>query len=241
MPTRIFESSGTKLRLLLLFNFIISAFYIAIYGLSIIDLVIILIMYFMFMCIGLVCTFHRYYSHKSFNFKNKFIEYVCTTLGLLSGTGSVFGWCGVHNKHHDKHDTSEDPHDPNKGLIKLLTLDYNYNIESKYIRNLFRNKFLMFTHKYYYLLILIYIVVLVLIFGATAPVAAFCIPSLLSVVAQGMTTYFLHKDGKPQLVRWMNIFVFGDGNHNEHHENIKKYKLKYGDIAGWIIEKFLMK
>ena len=76
----------------------------------------------------MVCTYHRFYSHKYFDFRNKFTKYLCTTLGLLSGSGSVFGWCGVHNKHHDKHDTPEDPHDSKKGFLSLITLNYDYNI-----------------------------------------------------------------------------------------------------------------
>ena len=38
----------------------------------------------------------------------------------------------------------------------------------------------------------------------------------------------------------MNILVFGDGNHSEHHQNTKKYKLKYDDISGWLIENLLI-
>ena len=238
---RLFESSGNKLRGLLLFNVIATSLYLFTYGMSLLNLSVVLGMYFLFMGVGMVSTFHRFYSHKSFEFRNKFLEYFCTTLGLLSGTGSVFGWCGVHNKHHDKHDTSEDPHGPDRGLLNLLTLNYNYDIELKYVKYLFKNKFLMFTHKYYYLLILGFVLSLYTLFGLPGVIFGFCMPSVLNVVAQGLTTAFLHKDGSPRLVRWMNILVFGDGNHSEHHENTKKYKLKYDDISGWLIENVLMK
>ena len=237
---RLFESSGKKLRLLLLFNVIASVIYLSSYGMTFSNLLIVMMMYFLFMCVGMVSTFHRFYSHKSFEFRNKFLEYFCTTLGLLSGSGSVFGWCAVHNKHHDKHDTPDDPHDPNRGLLSLLTLNYNYDIESKYVRYLFKNKFLMITHKYYYLLILSFIILLYSLFGMSGVIFGFCLPSVINVVAQGMTTYFLHRDGNPQCVRWMNILVFGDGNHSEHHQNTKKYKLKYDDISGWLIENLLI-
>ena len=191
------------------------------------------------MCFGMVITFHRYYSHSSFVFKNKLLQYICTSLGLLSGSGSVFGWCAVHNKHHAKHDTDEDPHDTSKGLLRLLTLDYDYNIESKYIRHLFKNKFLMYTHKYYYLIILSYLLLLYSTFGLQGIIVGFSLPSMLVVLAEGLTTYFLHKDGKPRCVKWMNWLVFGDGDHEEHHRNVKQYKLNHGDLSGWIIQHFL--
>jgi|TARA_A100001035_G_scaffold277994_1_gene275934 fatty-acid desaturase len=237
---RIFESSGIKLRLLLLLNVFASVSFILFYGMTLTNIVTVSAMYFLFMAVGMVSTFHRFYSHKSFEFRNKFLEYFCTSLGLLSGSGSVFGWCAVHNKHHDKHDTPEDPHDPNRGLLSLLTLNYDYNIELKYVKYLFKNKFLMFTHKYYYLLIISYIGLLYSLFGLQGIIFGFCMPSALCVVGQGMTTYFLHKDGNPQCVRWMNFLVFGDGNHSEHHQNTKKYKLKYDDVSGWIIENLLI-
>lgn len=238
---RIFESSGKKLRLLLLINTLIAFSYLFTNGITLGNIAVSALMYFLFMGIGMVCTFHRFYSHKSFEFRNKFLEYVSTTLGLLSGSGSVFGWCGVHNKHHHLHDTPEDPHNSNRGLLNLLTLNYNYDIELKYVKYLFKNKFLMFTHKYYYLLILGFVLSLYITFGLPGVVFGFCIPSMMSVVAQGMTTYFLHEGGKPQTVRWMNILVFGDGNHIEHHKDSKKYKLKHDDISGWLIENVLMK
>lgn len=236
---RIFESSGKKLRLLLLLNLLASFLYIITYGLTIIDLGVIILIYFLTMCFGMVITFHRYYSHASFHFKNKVLQYICTLLGLLSGSGSVFGWCAVHNKHHAKHDTDEDPHDTSKGLLRLLTLDYDYNIESKYIRHLFKNKFLMYTHKYYYLIILSYLLLLYSTFGLQGIIVGFSLPSMLVVLAEGLTTYFLHKDRKPRCVKWMNWFVFGDGDHEEHHRNVKQYKLNHGDLSGWIIQHFL--
>tara|TARA_R110000822_G_scaffold58354_1_gene146041 strand:- start:182 stop:907 length:726 start_codon:yes stop_codon:yes gene_type:complete len=236
---RLFESTGQKLRVLLLFNVLASILYTATYGFTIVDISIVLLLYFLTMCLGMVITFHRYYSHKSFTFKNNTLKYICTFLGLLSGSGSVFGWCAVHNKHHAKHDTEEDPHDTSKGLLKLLTLDYDYNIDSKYVRYLFKDKFLMYTHKYYYILILTYVGILYSLFSIQGVIVGFSLPSALTVLAEGLTTYFLHKDGKPRCVKWINWLVFGDGNHSEHHKDVKQYKLKHGDLSGWLIKNVL--
>lgn len=157
---KIFESSAIKIKMLLLSNILISIFYITTYDVTIYNVASMLLIYSLFMCLGMVVTYHRYYAHYSFTFKNKLYKYICTMLGLLSGSGSVLNWCAVHNKHHDKHDTPEDPHDTSKGLFNLITLNYNYNIELKYFKYLLKDKFLVFSHRYYLSLILIYVICL---------------------------------------------------------------------------------
>ena len=158
---------------------------------------------------------------------------------MLSGSGSVLNWCAVHNKHHAKHDTPEDPHCPSRGLFNLMLLNYNYDIELKYYKYLLKDKFLVFTHRYYLSFILSYIICLWLFFGIKGIVFGFSIPSVLVVFMQGITTFFFHKDGIPRYANRLNWLVFGDGNHDEHHKNVKQYKLKYYDISGWIIDNIL--
>lgn len=236
---KIFESSALKIKTLLLSNIVLSIFYIGSYGVSLYNVASVVIVYFLFMCLGMVIGYHRYYSHYSFKFKNKFYKYVCTVLGLLSGSGSVLNWCAVHNKHHAKHDTPEDPHCPSRGLFNLMLLNYNYDIELKYYKYLLKDKFLVFTHRYYLSFILLYIICLWLFFGVKGIVFGFSIPSVLVVFMQGITTFFFHKDGIPRYANCLNWLVFGDGNHDEHHKNVKQYKLKYYDISGWIIDNIL--
>jgi len=236
---KIFESSALKIKTLLLSNIVLSIFYIGSYGVSLYNVASVIVVYFLFMCLGMVIGYHRYYSHYSFKFKNKFYRYVCTVLGLLSGSGSVLNWCAVHNKHHAKHDTSEDPHCPSRGLFNLMLLNYNYDIELKYYKYLLKDKFLVFTHRYYLSFILLYIICLWLFFGIKGIVFGFSIPSVLVVFMQGITTFFFHKDGIPRYANRLNWLVFGDGNHDEHHKNVKQYRLKYYDISGWIIDNIL--
>jgi stearoyl-CoA desaturase (delta-9 desaturase) len=236
---KIFESSAIKIKILLLSNILLSILYVSQYGISGYNTITLLSIYFLFMCLGMVITYHRYYAHYSFKFKNNFYKYVCTTLGLLSGSGSVLNWCAVHNKHHDKHDTPEDPHDSSKGLFNLITLNYDYNIELKYFKYLLRDKFLVFSHRYYLCLILIYVICLGFLFGIEGVVFGFSIPSFLVVFVEALTTYFLHKGGKPRYVAWLNWFVFGDGNHDSHHKDLSLYKLERNDLSGWIIHNIL--
>ena len=234
-----FESSAFKIKTLLLSNIVLSLFYISSYNVSVYNIFSAMLVYFLFMCLGMVIGYHRYYAHYSFTFKNKLYRYVCTVLGLLSGSGSVLNWCAVHNKHHAKHDTPDDPHGPSKGLLNLVMLNYNYDIELKYFKYLLKDKFLVFTHRYYLSLILLYVTCLGLFFGIEGIVFGFSAPSVLVVFMQGITTFFFHKDGAPRYASRLNWLVFGDGNHDEHHKNVKKYKLKHYDISGWMIDKIL--
>lgn len=236
---KIFESSALKIKFLLLSNILLSIFYLSVYEISLYNVLIALSIYFLFMCLGMVVTYHRYYAHYSFAFKNKLYKWICTILGLLSGSGSVLNWCAVHNKHHDKHDTSEDPHDSSKGLFNLLTLNYDYNIELKYFKYLLKDKFLVYTHRYYFILIFSYVALLSLFFGIQGVVFGFSIPSFLVVFVEALTTYFLHKGGKPRYVAWLNWLVFGDGNHDKHHKDLSLYKLEKNDLSGWIIHNVL--
>jgi len=236
---KIFESSAIKIKMLLLSNIAVSIFYITMYDINMYNVASMLLVYFLFMCLGMVVTYHRYYAHYSFTFKNQLYKYICTILGLLSGSGSVLNWCAVHNKHHDKHDTHEDPHDTSKGFFNLITLNYNYNIELKYFKYLLKDKFLVFSHRYYLVLILLYVSCLALFFGIEGIVFGFSIPSALVVFVEALTTYFLHKGGQPRYVAWLNWLVFGDGNHDSHHKDLSLYKLERYDISGWLIHNIL--
>ena len=50
--------------------------------------------------LGIAITYHRYWTHNSFKFKNKFLLYFCSVSPLVSGVGSIIGWVGMHRRHH---------------------------------------------------------------------------------------------------------------------------------------------
>ena len=70
------------------------------------------VMYFVIDCLGVVITYHRYWSHKSFKFRSKAMKYLFSIFAIMSGTGSALGWAGIHRLHHKHSDTiGEDPHE----------------------------------------------------------------------------------------------------------------------------------
>ena len=70
--------------MLFLSNILISIFYITTYDVTIYNVASMLLIYSLFMCLGMVVTYHRYYAHYCFTFKNKLNKYIFTMLGLLS-------------------------------------------------------------------------------------------------------------------------------------------------------------
>lgn len=102
---------------------------------------------------GLVisCIYHRQVSHNSWQYRNRAVEFFAYYLMVLSGQGSPLAWAYIHRLHHRYTDTELDPQSP---LVvgKIRTMLSNYKIEKfdpRLVKDLIRNKNLMFLHKHY--------------------------------------------------------------------------------------------
>jgi sn-1 stearoyl-lipid 9-desaturase len=60
------------------------------------------------------------------NLNIKSLEYICATLGMISCSGSALRWAGIHRNHHKHSDTDKDPHQADRGLLAMLSIDYYY-------------------------------------------------------------------------------------------------------------------
>ena len=78
------------------------------------NLLISLISFYILNIIGVWLTYHRYFSHRSFKFRNRIFEWIFTAIGVLTGRGSPISWVYLHRLHH-KHScllyTSPSPRD----------------------------------------------------------------------------------------------------------------------------------
>lgn len=207
-------------------------------------------LYFTFGCAGIVATFHRFYSHGTYKFKHKFVEYLFTILGSLSGSGSALGWAAMHRVHHKYPDTEKDPHSPVHGAWPTLTVKYSYGKEKwRNIRDLLKKPFVVWTHKYYFLILINYVVILAGLFGVDGVYYGFIMPSVITLLMSGMTNYVSHipwlgyqrhKDaGNSTNAWWSAILNCGEGWHNNHHHNPKSFTTKEKwwewDMAGSLI------
>ena len=67
-------------------------------------------MYF-FTALGITAGFHRLFVHRSFE-TYTWVKFIFAVLGSMAVQGSLIKWVGMHRRHHQYSDTTEDPHSP---------------------------------------------------------------------------------------------------------------------------------
>jgi stearoyl-CoA desaturase (delta-9 desaturase) len=172
---------------------------------------------------------HRYYTHKSFEFKYVFLKWAFTFVSILSGRGSPLGWVYVHRRHHAYSDTEKDPHSPNDLGFKLFGFSHIEKHTDKVniflIKDLINNTQLKI-NQYYFLIILIYVIVLGTI-NFDLLYFTWALPVFLIQISQNSFNYFAHTSGYRNFDTrdnstnniWLFPFIWGDAWHNNHHGN----------------------
>lgn len=105
-------SRFTSIRILLAMNMIASVALISLIDFSWLWILMSIFMYSCMNGLGIIVGNHRYWTHKSFEFKYSWMKYLCGLCSVISGTGSTIGWVGIHRNHHNKVDAFNDPHSP---------------------------------------------------------------------------------------------------------------------------------
>jgi fatty-acid desaturase len=249
MIATILISRFSTIRLLYAINTVTALAYLFLNGITMDNFVVTLCVWGLMNPLGIAIVYHRYWSHKSFEFRNTILKYVCTLPSLVSGTGSILGWVGIHREHHSHSDTEQDPHPASKGYIPLITMcSYEYTPNAKKVVDLLRDNFIVKTHTYYFAFPLVYAFLCFIFFGIEGLVFGFCMPAALNLLTQNTTNYINHlQEDKygPTNVWWINLFNFGDGWHKNHHDNPRSYttsnKWYQIDPAGIVIKYLLAK
>ena len=200
------------------------------------NILILIVSFYIYSIIGVSLTLHRYYSHKSFEFKYTWIKWVCTLIAILSGRGSPIGWVYVHRIHHAYSDTDKDPHSPKNLGFKLFGFKHIEEHSGK--MNYFLVKDLMNPiqlkiNEYYFLVILLFVILLGLL-NVTLLYFVWVLPVFLIQLSQNSFNYFAHsyghrnfdtKDNSTNNI-WLWPFILGDAWHNNHHANAAKLSTK---------------
>jgi stearoyl-CoA desaturase (delta-9 desaturase) len=201
------------------------------------SLLLITVSYVLYSCVGLGMMFHRYWTHKSFEFKNKYTKWALTWFGLMTGRGSIIGWVYVHREHHQHSDTENDPHIRNMSVKKVffpVLSDHGIEINKRLIKDLL-TKEQVDINKYYVLLILSWIGVLALIDPWLAYFGWF-VPVFITNIVWNSFIFYGHsktigyksyatKDNSSN--SWIfSILILGEGWHNNHHYSPKNYTTK---------------
>lgn len=208
--------------------------------------------YFLYVCLGIVVTFHRYLTHRSYVMPRP-LEIVLSFLGCMSNTGSSIVWTAIHLKHHLHSDKQGDPHSPWITGWKVFLLDYPIDTKIKWrMKDIIADPYHRFLHRYYYLLMIVWSVILYMLGGMYLIIFLQFAPIVLSAVMSNVVNYVGHKNSWMGSYRnfklsdhstnnWLwAIPTWGESLHNNHHRypRASTTSLKWWevDISGHIIK-----
>lgn len=206
---------------------------------------------------GLAVTvgYHRLYSHNTFK-TNKYVEAVILFFASMATQGSALKWSCDHRRHHAFVDTERDPYSIKKGFMHahmFWLFRQTEPIDQKVVADLWKNKLVMFQHKYYGSLMIITNVLVTLFMG-------YLFNDYLGalVITWGIRLFFLHHFtwfinslahtwGSQSFSQEhtavdnyvISLVTFGEGYHNYHHTFANDYrngiKWYHFDPTKWII------
>ncbi len=184
--------------------------------------------------------YHRLYAHLSYK-ANKGLEVVLLFFATIATQGSTLQWSCDHRRHHAFVDTDRDPYSIKKGFwfAHVLWLFHKTEpIDPKVVVDLYRNRLVMFQHKYYFLLMIMTNLISVLFIGYLFNdyVSAFVIGWGVRLFFSHHTTWFInslaHTWGSQPFSQEhtavnnyvLSLLTFGEGYHNYHHTFAHDYR-----------------
>lgn len=247
-------SSTRGAQLFQLTAFVCTVAALVVYGLTVHTLLLILLGYFLYGCLGIVVMFHRNLTHHSY-VTHPLIVKIFSVLGCFSGTGSPLAWVAIHINHHLNSDQVSDPHSPMHKGIKIFTLDYVDQVDANTkwrMRGLVTDRFQQFLHRYYFAINIAYSLLLYAIGGFYLVAFFHLAPALITGVMSNVVNYVGHKptwwggyrtynlnDQSSNNWLWA-IPSWGEAWHNNHHRYPRDYTFKKQwwefDISGLIIK-----
>lgn len=210
--------------------------------------------YFLYGCLGIVVTFHRNLTHRSYHTR-AWIQRVFSVLGCLGGTGSSIAWVATHINHHLKSDKPGDPHSPEQKGLKVFTLDYRQEVgsDTKWrMRDIITDPFHQFLHRNYFGILIVWSALLFLIGGLYLMIFLHLTPLVVTAIMSNVVNYIGHtptwfgssrryelNDKSSNNWIWA-IPSWGETWHNNHHRHPKNYscgeKWWEIDISAYIIK-----
>lgn len=211
------------------------------YGLDLQAVMLILLGYFLYGCLGIVVTYHRNLTHNSYK-THPLIVKIFSILGCFAGTGSPLAWVAIHINHHLKSDKPTDPHSPHYKGAKIFMMNYINEVDkdTKWrMRSLVTDKFQQFIHRYYFAIIAAYSAILFSIGGVWLMVFFHWTPAAITAIMSNVVNYVGHKPNwvggyrshslnDQSTNNWLwAIPSWGEAWHNNHHRYPKRFS--FGD------------
>jgi stearoyl-CoA desaturase (delta-9 desaturase) len=227
---------------------------ISMYGIDTHSILLAILGYFLYGCLGIVVMFHRNLTHNSYNTFG-FIKKLFSVLGSLAGTGSPLAWVAIHINHHLHSDKSNDPHSPVHKGLSIFLLDYHKDIApaTKWrMKHLITDPFQQLLHRYYFGILVLYSLVLFLLGGFWLMVFFHWIPAAVTGIMSNVVNFIGHSPSWLGSFRRYNLNdastnnwiwavpSWGETWHNNHHRYPKRFncgeKWWEIDISAYIIK-----
>lgn len=250
----IFSSSTIGAQIFLILTSVSTIISLYVYPIDISSITLIVLGYFLYGCLGIVVTFHRQITHKSY-VTYPILSKVFTILGCFAGTGSPLAWAAIHINHHLKSDKHGDPHSPHTRGWRMFLLNYEseINADTKWrMRSIIVDKFHQLLHRYYFLILISWSLLLYIIGGAYLMIFFHWAPAALTVVMSNVVNLIghnltwiggsrAHNLNDQSTNNWIwSILTWGESWHNNHHRypNRASTTEKWWqlDISGIIIQ-----
>lgn len=204
---------------------------------------------------GVTVGYHRLYSHSTFK-TNKYVEAVILFFASMATQGSALKWSCDHRRHHAFVDSDRDPYSIKKGFMHahmFWLFRKTEPIDKKVVADLYRNKLVMFQHKYYGLIMVVTNAIVTLFLGYVFNdyLGAFVITWGIRLFFLHHFTWFInslaHTWGAQSFSQehsavdnyLISLVTFGEGYHNYHHTFANDYrngiKWYHFDPTKWII------
>ena len=190
----------------------------------------------LFCGLGSAVTLHRVLSHKSIKLK-KHLKKPFLLLGTLCIQGNPLWWTTVHTeKHHNYSDRNGDPHSPKEGLLHAyIAWIHNKNLENiisiKHIKNIAKDRFLIFLSRYNNEIIWLTLAIGYLI-DIHSTLWLWVIPATLSFHQEAIVNVMCHSkigytnyktNDSSTNIPLLALFTWGQALHNNHHSYPKNY------------------
>lgn len=183
-----------------------------------------LLSYFCMICLGVSVTYHRALTHRSVKL-HPWLENIFATFASLSGTGSPVMWVLTHRQHHRFSDKPGDPHPPSSVWKTFLGAYPRVGVQG--IRDIIRNRYFAFIHRYYFGLVAAVMAVVGLL-SVQFLFFMLVLPIFISITVSNLLNWYGHTKGvagyrnynlsdNSQNNAFCGLLIFGEGWHNNHH------------------------
>lgn len=244
------SSNNLGVQILLLLSIIISGYVISTVGFGLQELLLTILGYFIYGCLGIVVTFHRLLTHNSYQTHPLLVK-VFSFFGCFAMTGSPLAWANIHVNHHLYSDKPGDPHSPINDGLRIFVLNYKVQDKTSYLRPLVKDKFQQFLHRYYFVLLIGYSIIIYQLGGLYLLAFFYLLPAVVTALMSNVVNYVGHKPNwlggfrtyklnDQSTNNWLwAIPSWGESWHNNHHRFPRNYtfgdKWYHIDISGLVI------